>query len=177
MKMKHKKFWFFSTLAALLVTLAFQKTLDHYQQRETQLQIANVRLHERLFVEILRGEIGRDFPGAAYTITPSGGVTEAGGNYGLTTMADAIFLESLPLDRLRAAARNLSSHQDVTGWVSLAAQRKISRFCQFHVVDKAEKPYIRMVMHETNRPDGLAEADLLRVFNGDFPQVSAIIDR
>lgn len=167
MKIKHKKSWFFAGLAAVVVAFAFQQTFAHQQQRETELELANVRLHERLFTEILRNEIGRSFPGALYTITPSGGAVESDRGFAFTAISDITFHDIIPSGQLRQVAANISSHGEIANWQSLAAQMQTSRFCQFHVVDKAEKPYIRMVMHESNQPNGLAEADLLKAFNAE----------
>lgn len=165
MKIKHKRIWFFAGFAAVVVAIAFQKTSAHYQQRETDLELTNVRLHERLFVEIMRSEIGRSFPGAQYTITPSGGAMDSGENYTFTAISDILFRDVIPTGELRRVAMNVSSHGEIANWQSLAAQQQRSRFCQFHVVGKVTSPYIRMVMHETNQPNGLAEADLLKAFN------------
>ncbi|RYD31108.1 MAG: hypothetical protein EOP87_15355 [Verrucomicrobiaceae bacterium] len=165
MKIKHKKLWFFSGIAALVVSAAFQQTFAHHQARETELVLANVRLHERLFVEILRSEIGRALPGLTYTVTPSGGAMESAKGFAFTAISDITFRDAVPTDQLRDIAMTISSHNEITNWQSLAAQQQTSRFCQFHVVSKTEKPYLRMVMHESNQPNGLAEADLLKVFN------------
>ena len=164
MKIKHKKLWFFGGLAAVVVSLAFQQTFAHHQKRETQLVLANVHLHQRLFVEIMRREISDTFPGTAYVITPSGGAVETGEGFAFTSISDITFHDIIPASRLREVAMNVSSHREISSWQSLAARQKTSRFCQFHVVNKAEKPYIRMVMHESNQPNGLAESDLLKVF-------------
>lgn len=165
MKIKHKKLWFFGGLTAVVVSLAFQQTLAHHEKRETELILANVHLHERLFVEIMRSEIGRSFPGVNYTITPSGGAMESGEGFAFTSISDITFHDIIPASRLREIAMNVSSHGEIANWQSLAARQQTSRFCQFHVVNKSDKPYIRMVMHESNQPNGLAEADLLKVFN------------
>lgn len=165
MKMKHKKLWSFSGLAAAVVSAAFQQTFAHHQERETELVLANVRLHERLFVEILRCEIGRSFPGAGYSVTPSGGAMESGKGFAFTSISDITFRDAIPTSQLREIAITISSRSEIANWQSLAAKEQTSRFCQFHVVSKADRPYLRMVMHESNQPNGLAEADLLKIFN------------
>ncbi|RYD41294.1 MAG: hypothetical protein EOP85_12920 [Verrucomicrobiaceae bacterium] len=165
MKITHKKLWAGGSIVAVLVSLAFQQTLAHYQERETTLELTNARLHERLFIEIMRSELGRSLAGTTYTVTPSGGAMVSGKGFSFTSICDINFREIVDAVQVREVATKLSNHNEIANWQSLAAQQQTSRFCQFLVVNKAERPYIRMVMHESNPPTGLAEADLLKVFN------------
>ncbi|MES2437567.1 MAG: hypothetical protein V4584_00780 [Verrucomicrobiota bacterium] len=175
MKMKHKKFWFFCGLAAMLVGIAFYKMQAYYVAREFQLELANTRLHERLFIEMMRVEIDKTLPNKAHSINASGGVTESYGNFDFTTMNDVFFEETIPAASLESLANNLSGNLEISNWLSLASQNQRSRFCQFQVVEQSGKSYIRMLMHESNHPDGVADDDLRNLFSGDYYQKQAAV--
>ncbi len=160
-------------LAALLMVVALYKMQAHYHAREVRMALGSTRLHERLFLELLRTELDRSLPHKAHVITASGGATESRGNFDFTTMNEVIFEESIPESDLTAVAESLSGNLEIATWVSLAIPSQNSRFCQFHVVEQSGKQYLRMLMHESSRPDGPADADLRHLFAGDYYQSRA----
>lgn len=166
--MKNKKLWLFGCLAAALTATGFLKTQAYYQQRERLLEISNTRLHERLFIEILRSEIKQIFPNTAHSVSSSGGVNESGRNFELTTVNDVTFDSNPPVEQLKSLAATLSGNPEIASWRSLAAQKNITRICHFQVVEKTGKPYLRMLMLESSRTSGIPEAEMLRALAGDY---------
>ena len=168
--MNYRSIWLFGGIAAVLAVIAFWQTLSYHRQRECQLELENARLAERLFLRILRNEIDRDFPNQRFEVNASGGANQADGRYELTTLNDVFFEQPVPLHQLQNMVSSLSGNGEIADWVSLAEPKRISRFCQFHVIGRSDRPYVRMLMHESNQPGGITNQDLRRLFSGDYYQ-------
>lgn len=166
MKFKNGKLWItaaillFSIVAAVLVTRSF------YQSREGTLKIANARIYERLFLEILRGEIRQAFPEAGHTVSALANVTSDIDAIEFTTTNDVYFTIPIPAEKLKPILMNLTTNLQVADWVSLAEQKNIARSCQFILIENSGDPFIRMLMHESSHTGGLGDEEMARMFGG-----------
>lgn len=171
---KYKVFWLFGLIALGIVIFALLQTKAYYLSREMQLELANTRIHERLFMQILRNRIQESFPDVRHTTETTGGATGSNGRFEFTTMNDVFFEQSIPPEKLAPLVEDLSTNVEIANWLSLAQENGVSRYCQFVVKAGSEKPCIRMLMHERNYRDGINEAELVKVFSGNYnPDASA----
>jgi hypothetical protein len=165
---RHKAVWFFVALFAIVIMVVFGQTSAHYRDRECQLEMDNAKLAEWLFLGIMKTEILKTLPGATYTVSSSGGASEHGGRFELTSIHDVVFDERAPAARLEEMVVALSANREIANWLSLAEEKKGTRFCRFHLEQGADKPCLRMLMHVSNHVNGLSQSDLDRLFSGDL---------
>lgn len=165
--MKDMRTWFTASCALLMTCVAFQQTHAFHKEKEARLEMANTRIHERLFVELLKSELKHELPAITPTVSPSGGVSKMAGTVGFTTTNDIYFDQSVSMDQLERVVLNLSTNKEIAAWRSTAAETDASRVCRFLLLEKSGRPYIRMLMYESSEK-AISEADLVQVFSGNY---------